>query len=95
MTGSTKKLNIVLKEKGLLSSVENNMILDMFDHIDIQHHGKISKSELEKFLTNQMERGKNNSNVKMFSNPLNQTVERGNKKCDQFLRNTIKIKLGI
>ena len=36
MTGSTKKLNIVLKEKGLLSSVENNMILDMFDHIDIQ-----------------------------------------------------------
>ena len=44
MTGSTKKLNIVLKEKGLLSSVENNMILDMFDHIDIQHHGKISKN---------------------------------------------------
>ena len=70
MTGSTKKLNIVLKEKGLLSSVENNMILDMFDHIDIQHHGKISKSELEKFLTHQMERGKSNSNVKMFSNPL-------------------------
>ena len=57
VSGSTKRLNIQLKKKGLLHSLENDIIRDMFDHIDTKYPGKISKMELEKFISEQVKAG--------------------------------------